>query len=450
MKIINPWNDEVIQTVEPDTSSSVLKKYKTAKEAQKKWKQTPLNQRIQIVKNFQKKLIEQKEILSKIQTKETGKPITQSLNEISAMENRIQFFIDETEKAITPEIREKNTTLTEQITYEPLGVIGNISAWNYPWFVGSNVYIPALLTGNAVLYKPSEKSTLIGIEMERLWIESELPQGVFQTLIGGGEIGAALLDVPIDGIYFTGSVATGKKIAKSAGEKCIPYQLELGGKDPVYVSKNADLKRAAESLCDGAFYNNGQSCCSVERIYIHQDVFDEFKDLFIQELRKLASGSPEDSKTYFSCLTQPEHAQKLKKWIDEAVSSGANLLYGGTLEEKRLLPTVLENVDSSQKIQSEEAFGPVVTLNSVCSEEEAITQMNESHYGLTAGVFTTDLQEAKRMMNQLEAGTVYWNCCDRVSPTLPWTGWKDSGVGSTLSHIGIHAFTKPKAWHFQS
>ena len=194
--------------------------------------------------------------------------------------------------------------MQEIIRYEPLGVVANISAWNYPWFVGTNVFIPALLTGNAVLYKPSEYSSLTGLNIQKLLHEAGVPKDVFQTIIGGGEAGASLLQLPINGVFFTGSYATGVRIAQAAAAKLIKVQLELGGKDPTYVCEDADAKTAAEGLADGAFYNNGQSCCSVERIYVHAAVYDAFLKHFLETVKGFKMGDPMDEKTYLGPLAR--------------------------------------------------------------------------------------------------------------------------------------------------
>jgi acyl-CoA reductase-like NAD-dependent aldehyde dehydrogenase len=342
--------------------------------------------------------------------------------------------------------------MTERISHDPLGVIANISAWNYPYFVGGNVFVPALLTGNAVLYKPSEFATLTGWHITRLLHEAGVPQDVFIPLIGTGEVGAALLEQKLDGVFFTGSYATGAKIATKVGPRMIRMQLELGGKDPTYVREDADVKVAAESLADGAMYNTGQSCCSVERIYVHERIYDSFIDAFMETVRSFKIGDPTSDATYIGALTRAPQLDVLETQVADAVAKGARLLIGGKRIQQAgnwFEPTVLVNVNHNMEVMREESFGPIIGIQKVGSDEEAVALMNDTRYGLTAGVFTRDAARAEALLGRVNAGSVYWNCCDRVSPRLPWSGHRDSGVGVTLSTYGIQTFTQPKAWHLR-
>ncbi len=341
----------------------------------------------------------------------------------------------------------------ERISYDPLGVVANISAWNYPYFVGANVFIPAILTGSAVLYKPSEFTTLTGQAIEKLWTKAGLPEAVFTAIIGGGEAGAALLKQPVDAVFFTGSHATGKKIAAAAAELLVPVQLELGGKDPIYVRADVPVKEAAESLADGAFYNAGQSCCAVERIYVHSDIYDEFVEAYVEAVKGFVVGDPLDEETYLGPLARKEQQAVLEAQIADATAKGATVLVGGQAKEGKgyyFEPTVLTGVDHTMDVMKEESFGPIIGIQQVSSDDEAIELMNDTRYGLTAGVYTTDQDAALGLLKRLNAGSAYWNCCDRISPKLPWSGRGDSGLGSTLSHLGIRAFLKPKAWHLKN
>ena len=251
---------------------------------------------------------------------------------------------------------------------------------------------------------------------------------------------------------FTGSQGTGTSIAKQLAGRCIPLQLELGGKDPAYVTDDANVKAAAESLADGAFYNNGQSCCGIERIYIHSSVYFQFRTHFLEAVAKFKMGDPSLSDTYLGPLTRPQHISFLEDQIEDAINSGATLLTGGKAIDAPgayFEPTVLEGVTHDMKVMKEESFGPIIGLMSVSGDSEALELMNDTTYGLTASVFSTDKQRATKLLSHINAGTVYWNCCDRVSAATPWTGWKQSGMGSTLSDEGIRAFLQPKAWHLR-
>jgi acyl-CoA reductase-like NAD-dependent aldehyde dehydrogenase len=331
MKILNPATESVIREVEEDTPASIEAKFKRAKAAQAKWARTPLKERIEAIRRFRDIAQKNQDKLAATLTSEVGKPISQSRNELKALTGRIDFFLEQTEKTIGREtvLNDPAQKLEEAITHEPLGVIANISAWNYPYFVGSNVFVPALLTGNAVLYKPSEFATLTGLAIQDMLHEAGVPKDAFIAVIGGGAAGAELLKQPIHGVFFTGSYPTGAKIAEAAGRKMIKTQLELGGKDPIYVCDDADIKAVAEATADGAFYNNGQSCCSVERIYVHAKVHDAFVEHFMNTVKGFVVGDPMDDKTYISALTRKPQLDILDRQVADAKAKGAKLLCGG-------------------------------------------------------------------------------------------------------------------------
>lgn len=453
LTIHNPATGEPITTLPADDAASVAAKYQAARAAQALWALRPLSQRKRCIEEFRAGVVRDVEHLARVMTQETGKPIRMSRNELNGLLPRIDFFLAEVDEAIAQETVHEESGLREQIQHEPLGVVANISAWNYPWFVGCNVILPALLTGNAVLYKPSEYATLTGQEIARLLHEAGVPADVMACLVGAGEVGAALLAQPVDGVFFTGSHATGQRIAEAVGKRFVKLQLELGGKDPTYVCDDADPKAAAESLADGAMYNTGQSCCSVERIYVHEQIHDAFVDHFVRTVRGLKRGDPMSEDTYIGAITRAPQLDVLDRQVADAQRKGADLLLGG-----RKAPgpgnwyeaTVMVDVDHDMDIMREESFGPVIGIQKVRDDDEAVRLMNDTRYGLTAGVYTPDEARARRILAQVHAGSVYWNCCDRVSPRLPWSGVGDSGVGLTLSKYGIQAFTRPKAWHLRS
>jgi len=274
MKIINPATGGVLIDVVADNAKSVRAKYERARKAQPKWAATPIRKRLGILGKFRGIVLERMAELARTLSLEVGKPIRQSRNELNGLTGRIDFFLAETERALRDEkvYTDEQSKTEERIGHEPLGVVANISAWNYPYFVGGNVFVPALAAGNAVLYKPSEFATLTGMHIADMLHASGVPEDVFITVIGDGKTGTALLRQPVDGVFFTGSYGTGAKIAASTGRRMIKTQLELGGKDPIYVTDDVDVKAAAAAVADGAFYNTGQSCCSVERVYVHERV----------------------------------------------------------------------------------------------------------------------------------------------------------------------------------
>ena len=453
MHIINPANGEVIREITEDNQETLNAKFQLLKNAQSGWSALGIKQRVKILQDFSTGLENQIEILAAILTSEIGKPLQQSRNEINGARTRIQWLTENAEKYLGDEEMTKTSDLTEKISYEPLGVICNISAWNYPWLVGVNVFVTALLAGNAVMYKPSEYAVLTGFEIERMLKQSGVPEGVFQLAVGAKKVGELLLDLPFDGYFFTGSYKTGKYIYEKCASKMVPCQLEMGGKDPLYVANDiVDVKQVAEATADGAFYNNGQSCCSVERIYAHEDIYDAYLREFLDTVKSWKIGEPTEAGIYFGPLTRKAQMEILEKQVSDAVAKGARILTGG----KRIQgngyyfePTVLADVTQDMLVMREESFGPIIGIMKVKNDEEAIRRMADTEYGLTAAIYSSDKQRAEKMIRQLNTGSGYWNCCDRVSAALPWSGRKHSGFGSGLSHAGLLSFVRPKAWHMR-
>jgi acyl-CoA reductase-like NAD-dependent aldehyde dehydrogenase len=453
MRILNPATGETIREIETDDVASIADKARRARAAQRKWRQTPYVDRAKAIRRFGQLITEREDELAKTLTLEVGKPITQSHNELKGVGGRIQFFLERTEAELADELlltKDQGGT-EERIRHEPLGVVANISAWNYPYFVGANVFVPALLTGNTVLYKPSELSTLTGLSIERALHDAGIPKDAFITVIGAGEAGKALCESAIDGMFFTGSHATGARIARAVSERMLRVQLELGGKDPAYVTDDVDVANAAAAVADGAFYNTGQSCCAVERIYVHAGIWDGFLAEFEKTVKGFVLGDPLSENTYIGALARREpQLELLEQQVSDAVTKGARVVCGG----KRIAgpgfffePTVLVDVTHDMQVMKDESFGPIIGIAKVGSDEEARDKMNDTEYGLTAAVYTNNRERGERILAELDVGTAYVNCCDRVSPRLPWSGRRHSGVGATLSTYGIEAFTRPKAYH---
>jgi acyl-CoA reductase-like NAD-dependent aldehyde dehydrogenase len=454
MKIVNPATGAVIANVAADNTAAVRSKYQAARAAQEAWANVPISRRLQAIARFRERIVAMHETLARTLTQEVGKPIKQSRNELNGLLTRIDFFLEASTRALRDEKVHADVahSLEERISHEPLGVIANISAWNYPYFVGSNVFVPALVAGNAVLYKPSEYATLTGLHIAEMMHQSGVPPEVFAIVVGDATTGATLLRQPVDGIFFTGSYGTGAKVAAAASKRMIKAQLELGGKDPIYVCEDVDVKAAASGIADGAFYNTGQSCCSVERIYVHESIYDTFVDAFVAEVKGFRMGDPMDESTYIGAITRRPQLDVLKKQVADAVKKGARLLTGGKVVKGKgnwFEPTVFAGADHSMLLMRDESFGPIIGIQSVADDAAAVALMNDTEYGLTAGVYTNDARRAKKLLSQVHAGSVYWNCCDRVSPRLPWSGVGHSGIGLTLSTYGIQTFTRPKAWHLR-
>jgi acyl-CoA reductase-like NAD-dependent aldehyde dehydrogenase len=452
MKIENPATGALVEEIAEDTPESVANAYARARAAQPAWAATPLETRLAAVAAFRDLVTANQDALALTLTREMGKPVQQAKNELSALPGRIDFFLSKTAEVLREEsvLHEADGSLDEVIAHEPLGVIANVSAWNYPWFVGSNVFVPALLTGNTVLYKPSEHASLTGRRIAELLHQAGVPKDAFIALFGRGAVGQAVVDQPVNGVFFTGSYATGRRIAERVAPRLIRLQLELGGKDPTYVTDDVDVRVAAEGLADGAMYNTGQSCCSVERIYVHRAVEQAFLDAFVDVVRGFKTGDPEDPGTYIGPLARSEQLAVLEAQVADALAKGAKVLVGGKRAAgpgSYFEPTVLTGVTNEMRVMREESFGPIIGIMGVASDDEAVTLMNDTEYGLTAGVYSRDRARAERVLSRVDAGSVYVNACDRVSPRLPWTGRRHSGIGSTLSTYGIRAFLEPKAWH---
>jgi acyl-CoA reductase-like NAD-dependent aldehyde dehydrogenase len=453
MDIINPATGAIIRTLATDEKATLDTKLATLKAAQPAWAALPLAQRVAVLAQFSALLDSEKNTLAATLTEEMGKPLQQAVNEINGAQARIKWMLENAGKYLAAEVMSDAPGMQEKITYEPLGVICNISAWNYPYLVGVNVFVPALIAGNAVMYKPSEYTTLTGMHIEKLLKQAGVPEGVFQLAIGKKETGEILLDQDFDGYFFTGSYKTGKHIYERVAGKMVPCQLELGGKDPVYIADDiADVKAVAAGTADGAFYNNGQSCCAVERIYVQEGVYYAYIAEFVKEVQSWKMGNPTEAGVYLGPVSRKEQLEELEKQVQDALDKGATLLTGGKRvpgDGYYFEPTVFTGVTADMRLMREESFGPIIGIMKVADDEAATKQMQDTDYGLTAGVFSASQDRATEILTHINAGTGYWNCCDRVSAAVPWSGRKHSGVGATLSHQGLRAFTKPKAWHLR-
>jgi acyl-CoA reductase-like NAD-dependent aldehyde dehydrogenase len=454
LHIINPASEEILAELPIDNSETLTAKFNILDNARADWQLKTLSERVTILQRFQDLLGDEIESLAVILSSEVGKPLQQSRNEVNGARTRIKWLTANAEKYLSGEVMSNENGMLEKIVYEPLGVVCNISAWNYPYLVGVNVFVPALLAGNTVMYKPSEYSTLTGLQIEKLLKKAGVPEGVFQVGIGAKETGEALLHLPFDGYFFTGSYRTGKYIYEKVSAKMVVCQCELGGKDPLYVADDIiDVRSVAAATADGAFYNNGQSCCAVERIYVHEKVYDSYVEEFVKEVKSWKIGEPMEAGVYIGPLARKDQLQFLSRQVEDALEKGARLLTGGKLIQRKgyyFEPTVFTNVNHDMLLMREESFGPIIGIMKVKDDEEAIRWMQDTEYGLTAAVYSSDQKRAELIISRLNTGTGYWNCCDRVSAALPWSGRKHSGFGATLSHAGLRAFAKMKAYHLKS
>ncbi|EFJ19483.1 hypothetical protein SELMODRAFT_444247 [Selaginella moellendorffii] len=453
LDITNPATLKKVGELQEDTIPDIERKLEYLHTGLKRWKLTHVDQRKAALEKFADALVTRKTTLAKILTSETGKPISQARSEIAATVDRIHYFVENCEKVIGTQTVLESSRLKEKVQYEPLGVIANISAWNYPYFLSANVFAPALLTGNCVLYKPSENASLTGQEITDMLHNAGIPEDVFVISSGGADTGSRIAgNKDIGGLFFTGSYDTGLEIAKKASPNLL--QLELGGKDAAYIRHDVpNILATATTVADGAFYNAGQSCCSIRRIYVNKRVYVPFMEALKKISHSYRIGDPTLEDTYIGPLCTKKQVEKIGKLLAEAINRGAQVDVGGDTTNSTahkvgyfVPPTILTDVDHQMSIMRKETFGPVVGVMCVEDDDEATTLMSDTEYGLTASVFSKHLEDAEAILNELKVGTGYWNCCDRVSPRVPWSGRKRSGVGSTMGIDGLRAFVQPKGF----
>ncbi len=449
LEITNPATGTVIRTVAITELGEIAQKVGRARAAQPAWAARDYDTRAERMQTFRKLLDAELEECAQLTTQEMGKPIRQSRREIEAVLDRIDWNVENAREVIATRAVSEGD-VTEEITYEPVGVVAHVSAWNYPYFVGLNSIVPALLTGNAVLYKPAEHAALTGLRIVDLLHRSGVPVDVVQTVTGRGATGAALVESEVDMVCFTGSLATGRRVARAAAERLIPVQLELGGKDAAYVAEDVDVESTAVDVAEGAFYNTGQSCSATERVYVHADVWDRFVDAFADVVQGYTVGDPTDDVTDLGPLARAAQLDVLEQQIADAEGRGARVVTGGRRLEgpgNWFEPTVVIDVDDAMALMREESFGPVIGLARVSGDEEAIRRMDDTEYGLGASVFTRDESRADRILAALDVGNAYWNTADRSTVRLPWAGRRHSGLGVSMSDAGVKVFVRAKSWH---
>jgi acyl-CoA reductase-like NAD-dependent aldehyde dehydrogenase len=382
-----------------------------------------------------------------------GRPIAYSPNEIRrGFQERALYLCDIAEQALAEIRLEAKPGLERFIRREPHGVALVIAPWNYPWLTSVNAVVPALLAGNSVILKMAQQTPLVAERYAEAFRAAALPDGVFQYLHVDHEQAARIIGDPRVGyVAFTGSVGGGHAVQRAAAARFIGTGLELGGKDPAYVRADAPLEATVENLVDGAFFNSGQSCCAVERIYVHQDLYGPFVEKFVALTRQYRLGNPLDSGTTIGPMVRAEAAASVRAQVREAVGKGARPLIGANDRDNTpyLPPEVLVEVNHSMQLMTEETFGPAIGIQAVRDDDQAVSLMNDSRYGLTASIWTADADAALRIGERVETGTWFMNRCDYLDPALAWTGVKDSGRGCTLSRLGLEAFTRPKSFHLR-
>ena len=430
---------------------------KRAADAEASWKHVPVAARAAYCSAAVDAFVANGAAIAEEISWQMGRPIRFAPGEVSGFEERARYMIAAAAEALADLGIEPKDGFTRFIRREPLGVVFTIAPWNYPYLTAVNSVIPAIMAGNAVILKHSSQTPLAAERMAEAFTEAGLPEGVFQYLhLDHAQTERMIGSGGIDFVAFTGSVPGGRMVETAAAGRFIGVGLELGGKDPAYVRADADLDHAIENLVDGAFFNSGQSCCAIERIYAHADIHDRFVDGFAELTRAYILGDPIDRATTLGPMVRPAAADRVRGQIKEAVAAGAKALIdpGGFAGEEEgtpyLAPQVLTGVDHSMAVMNDETFGPVAGIMKVGSDAEAVALMNDSPYGLTASIWTTDTEAAVGIGDLVEVGTWFMNRCDYLDPALAWTGVKESGRGCALSTLAYGHLTRPKSFHLRT
>jgi acyl-CoA reductase-like NAD-dependent aldehyde dehydrogenase len=453
LEIRNPATGELVRSVAVTEAGEIAQKVARARGAQPAWLARGFDDRARVLGAFRELLAAEAADCAAITTSEMGKPITQARNEVRAVLDRVDWFLAHVSEVIAPRVVTDDGEVGERITHEPVGVVAHISAWNYPYFVALNSIVPALLAGNAVLYKPSEHATLTGLRLVDIMHRAGVPVDAMQTVVGGGGTGAALVAADIDMVCFTGSYGTGLKVAAAAADRLLRVQLELGGKDAAYVCDDVDVEDAAISVAEGAFYNAGQSCSAIERVFVHEAIWDRFVDALVQVVGAYRVGDPADDATELGPVARAAQLDVLDEQIADAVANGGRVLCGGKRAERDgnwYEPTVVVDAGVQSSVMRDESFGPVIGVARVASDDEARANMNDTEFGLGASVFARDRARAEKILSGLDVGNAYWNTSDRSSVRLPWAGRRHSGTGVSMSESGVRQFVREKAWHLSS
>ncbi len=452
LKVVNPFNQKTVCAFPWDGPAEIESKLESARKAQARWSRLDVPERIRRIESGLDYFRAHRDRIARDITVQMGKPITQSRREIDTFFERARYMMSIAVKSLAPDVMPARGGMSLRMEHVPLGVVLNIAAWNYPLLIPCNVVVPALLAGNTVLLKHSERTPLCGRHFERAFGRAGMP-GLVTNLTTTHDATARVISDPRVGfVAFTGSVRGGRQVYRKSARRIVDVGLELGGKDPAYVAEDADMDFTVENVVDGACYNAGQSCCAVERVYVHRTRYDEFLQKAIPVLQRYRMGDPLEETTTMGPLARKSLPAELGRRVKAAVSMGAEILLGGArprLAGNFFPPTLLANVPQASRVMREESFGPIVPVKAVSGDAEAVRLMNDSRYGLTASVWTRDRSRAEFFARALDAGTVYQNRCDYLHPALAWTGARDSGLGSTLSKYGFFHLTRRKNIHFR-
>jgi acyl-CoA reductase-like NAD-dependent aldehyde dehydrogenase len=454
---ISPVDGRVYASRPVASRKRITQTFAAARAAQDRWKRLPLEERAAYCTAAVDAMVAMTDEIVPELAWQMGRPIRYGAGEVRGFEERARYMISIAERSLADIDPGPKEGFVRYIRRDPLGVVFTVAPWNYPYLTAVNSVIPALMAGNTVVLKHAASTLLVAERFQQAFDRARLPESVFQHLVlSHPQVGEIIRSRMADMVCFTGSVAGGKAMEEASAGRFINVGLELGGKDPAYVRPDANLAHAVENLVDGSFFNSGQSCCAIERIYVHKQVWNEFLEGFVDLTRKYVLGSPLEQATTLGPMVRPEAAAFVRKQIASAVRAGARthidpkafpMNRAGT---PYMAPQVLTDVTHRMSVMMDESFGPVIGLMKVSGDREAIELMNDSPYGLTAAIWTEDVDAAQAIGREIETGTVFMNRCDYLDPALTWTGVKDTGRGATLSKVGYEALTRPKSYHLRT
>ncbi len=456
LRIIYPYTEEEVFSVpmaQPENLDGIVAK---AHKAFCEWRNSSIAERIALCTRFMSAFEGARDEVAQKITLQMGKPLQQSLNEVSAMLGRAEYMISIAEKTLADEWIPDTPGFKRYIRHEPLGVVLDIAAWNYPLLLAVNVVVPAILAGNSVIIKHSSRTPLCGEAFVDAFRKAGAPDYLIQNIAASHYTTEKMIQHPdISHVSFTGSVKGGHEVVRAAANRFIELGLELGGKDPAYVCADADLDYAVANCVDGAFYNAGQSCCAIERIYVEKGVYNRFIEAFVAQAKQYVLGDPMAAETSMGPMASKSAPEYLRNQVQSAVKTGGRLVVHPDDLEKPASgwffgPAVVADAPQESALMQEESFGPVIGICPVANDEEAVRLMNDSPYGLTASIWTADLDRAIRIGEQIDTGTFYMNRCDFLDPALPWCGVKDTGRGATLSHYGLLQLSRLKSMHLRN
>jgi acyl-CoA reductase-like NAD-dependent aldehyde dehydrogenase len=456
-KTISPVDGSVYVERALANAASIDATLDRAVKAQRAWRGVSLADRAAVCTKFCDEFEKQRDAIALELTWQMGRPIRYSANEVRGTLERARYMIDVAPEALADVDAGAKDDFKRFVRREPLGVVFTVAAWNYPYLIAVNSVVPAIMAGNAVVLKHSAQTPLCAERFAACFEEAGLPDGVFQVLhLSHEDTERVVKDARIAFVAFTGSVAGGHAIQQAVAERFIGAGLELGGCDPAYVRHDANVPHAVENLVDGAFFNSGQSCCGIQRIYVHEKAYERFVAGAVELTRQYVLGNPTEQATTLGPVVRTSAAEQIRKQIAASIAAGAQ----PTIDEKSfaasragtpyMAPQLLLGVDHTMSVMREEIFGPVAGIMRVRSDEEAIRLMNDSAFGLTAAIWTEDAGAGLAIGDRIETGTWFMNRCDYLDPALAWVGVKDSGRGCTLSRVGYEHLTRPKSFHLRT